>query len=106
MVNPREQGGGAASAAPAHNPAAGPSAIAMLCEQGGLMKQVKRERERAKLGKERAEERTQCVVCFDAERSLLFGCSHLAVCGACGQDLAECPICRAPVTSRVRVLIA
>ncbi|XP_042519998.1 E3 ubiquitin-protein ligase RGLG4 [Macadamia integrifolia] len=43
-----------------------------------------------------------CPICLTNEKNLAFGCGHLT-CRDCGQSLSNCPICRAPITSRLRV---
>ncbi|PNH04533.1 E3 ubiquitin-protein ligase [Tetrabaena socialis] len=43
-----------------------------------------------------------CPVCWEARKALVFGCGHQTCC-ACGDKLAACPICRLPVSLRIRV---
>uniref|UniRef100_A0A8C5VVE6 RING-type E3 ubiquitin transferase n=1 Tax=Microcebus murinus TaxID=30608 RepID=A0A8C5VVE6_MICMU len=51
------------------------------------------------------EERT-CKVCLDRAVSVVFvPCGHLA-CAECAPSLQLCPICRAPVHSRVRTFLS
>ncbi|EHH65172.1 hypothetical protein EGM_01881 [Macaca fascicularis] len=51
------------------------------------------------------EERT-CKVCLDRAVSIVFvPCGHL-VCAECAPSLQLCPICRAPVRSRVRTFLS
>ncbi|XP_047296451.1 baculoviral IAP repeat-containing protein 7 isoform X1 [Homo sapiens] len=51
------------------------------------------------------EERT-CKVCLDRAVSIVFvPCGHL-VCAECAPGLQLCPICRAPVRSRVRTFLS
>uniref|UniRef100_A0A7S1G633 RanBP-type and C3HC4-type zinc finger-containing protein 1 n=1 Tax=Bicosoecida sp. CB-2014 TaxID=1486930 RepID=A0A7S1G633_9STRA len=48
----------------------------------------------------------ECAVCMDAEKThLLMPCRHLLLCEACaeGQPGRECPTCRAPCDSVVRI---
>lgn len=50
----------------------------------------------------------ECVACMARPRTHLFlPCAHLALCGECAGDaaVATCPICRAPRTQVVRVLV-
>jgi hypothetical protein len=48
---------------------------------------------------------TQCVVCMDERRSVLFTpCKHICVCSACALQLRTpvcCPMCRAVVATQV-----
>ncbi|KAM5219731.1 baculoviral IAP repeat-containing protein 7 isoform 2-T2 [Hipposideros larvatus] len=51
------------------------------------------------------EERT-CKVCLDRAVGIVFvPCGHL-VCAECAPNLQQCPICRAPVHSRVRTFLS
>ncbi|PKA54521.1 E3 ubiquitin-protein ligase RGLG1 [Apostasia shenzhenica] len=43
-----------------------------------------------------------CPVCLTNSKDMTFGCGHLT-CKSCGATLATCPICRAPITMRVRL---
>ena len=66
---------------------------------GGALVQVKRE-------KEALEDRILCAICMeaDAPRSVLFGpCDHLVACASCAAELAECPNCRATITTRTTI---
>lgn len=47
---------------------------------------------------------TSCSVCLDKPRTLAFGCGHI-VCVTCGPQLTICPMCRAPVTSRIKLFV-
>ncbi|KAG2495810.1 hypothetical protein HYH03_006052 [Edaphochlamys debaryana] len=49
-----------------------------------------------------AERDLLCPVCWEARKGLVFGCGHQTCC-ACGDKLALCPICRVPVSLRIRV---
>ena len=65
----------------------------------GALVQVKRE-------KEALEDRLLCTICMeaDAPRSVLFGpCDHLVACASCAAELAECPNCRATITTRTTI---
>jgi len=44
-----------------------------------------------------------CAICLDAPREVVFNCDHYVLCGACAATVAECPVCRAPITERRRV---
>ncbi|MCL7033570.1 hypothetical protein MKW94_008861 [Papaver nudicaule] len=43
-----------------------------------------------------------CPICFENSRNLVFGCGHLT-CQGCGSDLSLCPICRTPITIRIKI---
>ncbi|KAH8097631.1 hypothetical protein JL720_528 [Aureococcus anophagefferens] len=47
---------------------------------------------------------SECIVCLEASREVAFGCGHLCVCDGCSTVVGECPICRAPITERRRIL--
>ena len=61
---------------------------------------------RVKREKEALEDRLLCTICMeaDAPRSVLFGpCDHLVACASCAAELAECPNCRATITTRTTI---
>ncbi|CAL9051277.1 unnamed protein product [Musa banksii] len=43
-----------------------------------------------------------CPICLTNKKDLAFGCGHMC-CRECGQNLSRCPICRATITSRLRL---
>eukprot|EP01018_Ginkgo_biloba_P009065 Gb_21536 [translate_table: standard] len=43
-----------------------------------------------------------CPICLTSPRDLAFGCGHMT-CRVCGQSLSNCPLCRAPITTRVKL---
>ena len=49
----------------------------------------------------------ECVVCLDKEPThALVPCGHLCLCDACSSacvDTGECPVCRVPVLSALRI---
>ena len=48
-------------------------------------------------------DRDECPICFEPEKSTaLVPCGHI-LCGACAAKYANCPVCREPVASRMRV---
>ncbi|GIL74293.1 hypothetical protein Vretifemale_4339 [Volvox reticuliferus] len=49
-----------------------------------------------------AERDLLCPVCWERRKGLVFGCGHQTCC-SCGEKLAACPICREPVSLRIRV---
>lgn len=45
-----------------------------------------------------------CCVCFVAEPShAVIPCGHQCLCGPCGQQLRNCPICRGPIKGLMQV---
>lgn len=49
----------------------------------------------------------ECTVCMDKERSILLEpCKHLALCESCANKCQECPLCRATITSKVKVIFS
>ena len=44
----------------------------------------------------------ECPICLTNPKDMAFGCGHLT-CKGCGAALSICPICRAPITTRVRL---
>lgn len=45
-------------------------------------------------------DQTQCPVCLDKRKNLVFLCGH-GTCQLCGDRMHECPICRKPVEKRI-----
>eukprot|EP00051_Salpingoeca_urceolata_P019981 m.295861 g.295861 ORF g.295861 m.295861 type:complete len:734 (-) comp19517_c0_seq7:303-2504(-) len=46
----------------------------------------------------------ECVLCLDKSAEVAFlKCGHLCSCLPCSEKLAACPMCRAPIESRLRV---
>ncbi|XP_048499311.1 E3 ubiquitin-protein ligase RGLG3 isoform X1 [Beta vulgaris subsp. vulgaris] len=43
-----------------------------------------------------------CPICLTNPRNMAFGCGHLT-CKDCGGTLSTCPLCRQPITTRVRL---
>ncbi|KAK9111469.1 hypothetical protein Scep_018988 [Stephania cephalantha] len=43
-----------------------------------------------------------CPICLTNPRDMAFGCGHLT-CKECGATLSNCPICRTPITTRLRL---
>jgi tRNA A-37 threonylcarbamoyl transferase component Bud32 len=43
-----------------------------------------------------------CVICEDAQKSVLLQpCKHICMCKDCSQKVAECPVCREKIESRI-----
>lgn len=48
---------------------------------------------------------SECVVCLDLAVQMLFiPCGHMCCCFTCQISLIECPMCRAPIESRIKVI--
>ncbi|XP_065199147.1 E3 ubiquitin-protein ligase mib1-like [Sycon ciliatum] len=45
-------------------------------------------------------DQTQCPVCMDRRKNLIFLCGH-GTCQMCGDRMKECPICRKPIEQRI-----
>ena len=104
VVPPPGAGGGAGAAASSSSSSSSSKASGMqlLQRQSEVLRQVKQERGVAEQQREQALDRLQCVICVDAERSVLFlPCSHVAACGGCAARLDECPICRGAIEQKV-----
>lgn len=43
-----------------------------------------------------------CPICLTNSRNLAFGCGHLT-CEDCGASISSCPLCRQPITTRLRL---
>ncbi|XP_055687768.1 E3 ubiquitin-protein ligase LRSAM1-like isoform X2 [Lutzomyia longipalpis] len=47
----------------------------------------------------------ECVICMDEKVGIIFiPCGHLCVCLECHQSVATCPMCRAAIDQRIRVI--
>ena len=54
--------------------------------------------------RDQLEDATLCKICYDAPLdAVLFPCRHQCCCYGCSQQLNECPVCRAPFTSSVKI---
>ncbi|XP_026424608.1 E3 ubiquitin-protein ligase RGLG2-like isoform X2 [Papaver somniferum] len=47
-------------------------------------------------------EEAVCPICLDNSRDLAFGCGH-RTCQECGSELSLCPICRTPISIRIKL---
>jgi len=53
------------------------------------------------------EEQSLCCICFERDRCVLLRpCSHLALCESCSGRVDSCPICRAHITTKIKVKIS
>ncbi|KAF7801592.1 E3 ubiquitin-protein ligase RGLG2-like [Senna tora] len=43
-----------------------------------------------------------CPICLSNAKDMAFGCGHQTCC-ECGPDLQSCPICRSPITTRIKL---
>ncbi|CRL08548.1 CLUMA_CG021233, isoform A [Clunio marinus] len=49
----------------------------------------------------------ECVICMDAQTRVIFlPCGHLCCCIDCSTSLVECPMCRASIERKIRVIQA
>uniref|UniRef100_A0A1B0D9J5 Uncharacterized protein n=1 Tax=Phlebotomus papatasi TaxID=29031 RepID=A0A1B0D9J5_PHLPP len=56
-------------------------------------------------GSEFQEATAECVICMDEKVGIIFiPCGHLCVCSGCHQSVANCPMCRATIDQRIRVI--
>ncbi|KAI3846296.1 hypothetical protein MKW92_026229 [Papaver armeniacum] len=47
-------------------------------------------------------EEVVCPICLENSRDLAFGCGH-RTCQECGSELSLCPICRSPISIRIKL---
>ncbi|KAI3997565.1 hypothetical protein MKX01_029396 [Papaver californicum] len=47
-------------------------------------------------------EEVVCPICLENSRDLAFGCGH-RTCQECGSELSLCPICRTPISIRIKL---
>ncbi|KAI8008381.1 E3 ubiquitin-protein ligase RGLG4 [Camellia lanceoleosa] len=60
-------------------------------------------RERSNLSTPVVDEQNQvCPICLTNVKDMAFGCGH-TTCRECGSRVSNCPICRQPITSRLRL---
>ncbi|XP_073038413.1 E3 ubiquitin-protein ligase RGLG3-like isoform X1 [Primulina eburnea] len=43
-----------------------------------------------------------CPICLTNSRNMAFGCGHMT-CKDCGASISSCPLCRQPITARIRL---
>jgi E3 ubiquitin-protein ligase RGLG len=44
----------------------------------------------------------ECPVCLTDKKDMAFNCGH-QTCRQCSESLTNCPICRQPITTRIRL---
>ena len=67
----------------------------------------RRTRKEAEMRVASIEKQVRCVVCLDRVRSVVFlPCFHLVSCDVCQYGVLTCPVCRKPVDSRVKAMLA
>ncbi|KAG7580227.1 Copine [Arabidopsis suecica] len=49
-----------------------------------------------------ADDNQLCPICLSNPKNMAFGCGHQTCC-ECGPDLKVCPICRAPIETRIKL---
>jgi hypothetical protein len=53
-----------------------------------------------------SDSRLQCKVCWEEDSQAAFvPCGHAATCWNCSAKVRKCPICRAPITERIRIYL-
>ena len=53
------------------------------------------------------EEQQLCQICYEEEMdSLFYDCGHVCACVACAKQLSNCPVCRKPIISAVKMFRA
>ncbi len=50
---------------------------------------------------EATREAATCPICMTNRKDTVFNCGH-STCGECGATLRACPVCRVPITSRIK----
>ena len=61
-------------------------------------------RQKTEMRNAELEKRTQCVMCMDNERSVMFQpCFHLVSCTSCQHEVGICPVCRETIYGRLEV---
>ncbi|CAH2055384.1 unnamed protein product, partial [Thlaspi arvense] len=54
------------------------------------------------VSKNMADDNQLCPICLSNPKNMAFGCGHQTCC-ECGPDLKVCPICRAPIQTRIKL---
>ena len=49
---------------------------------------------------------TICGICEDNKRQITFNCSHFYCCEHCAEITKKCPICREPITERIKSILS
>eukprot|EP01084_Bolivina_argentea_P151083 263741_1 len=74
----------------------------MNCEFKGLSSDNKKENET--YDKQLDDTDNECVICYDCEKEYLcVPCGHLSLCENCKDSVKECPICRSPCDSIIKL---
>jgi len=72
----------------------------------GLRALLLKKEQLREVSRSQQESRTQCIVCMDAAREVLFTpCGHVVCCEACAERVPNCPSCRAVVCKNVRAYL-
>ena len=67
----------------------------------------RRTRKEAEMRVASIEKQVLCVVCLTRERSVVFlPCFHFVSCEGCHYGVHTCPVCRKPVDSRLKAILA
>jgi hypothetical protein len=60
----------------------------------------------AAVGNNTEDEKTCCIICMDAKRSMLCDpCGHFALCAACSTGVVRCPVCMTDVIQMKKVFL-
>jgi hypothetical protein len=82
----------------------------LLQQQRGAedrLRQVKQEKGVAEQQREEAQDRLECTMCMEKERTVVFvPCSHVVVCGGCAALVDDCPMCRQTIEQKLAVRLS
>ena len=80
---------------------------ALVAERGTSERALKKVKTEKTAAENELEDIRCCVACQDAPRGVLLRpCSHMCLCTECADGLNECPICREPITERLKVIVS
>jgi hypothetical protein len=77
--------------------------LALECEREEMRRTMRAELEQERaIEREEREEAIQCAICLDRDKDTALNCGHQA-CAICASALANCHICRKPITTWTRL---
>ena len=47
-----------------------------------------------------------CVICLDEKRNCCIDCGHVSMCIKCSASINNCPICRKPITNKIKIFMS
>ena len=47
-----------------------------------------------------------CVICLDEKRNCCIDCEHVLMCITCSAHINNCPICRKPITNKIKIFMS